>query len=63
MNDDYILIFLAIRKDGVDVRGYCAWSLMDNFEWGSGYVPKFGIYYVDFEDDNRTRYKKRTADW
>jgi len=43
----------AIRA-GVDVRGYYAWSLLDNFEWGYGYSKRFGIVHVDFETQTRT---------
>jgi beta-glucosidase len=46
---------------GVDVRGYFVWSLLDNFEWASGYTKRFGIYYVDYE--SQTRILKRSGFW
>jgi beta-glucosidase len=39
---------------GVDVRGYFAWSLLDNFEWGWGLAQRFGIVHVDFDTQRRT---------
>ena len=42
----------AIMK-GVDVKGYFAWSLLDNFEWEEGYSSRFGIVYVDFKTQKR----------
>jgi beta-glucosidase len=43
----------AIR-DGAPVRGYFAWSLLDNFEWSQGYGPRFGIVRVDYQTQRRT---------
>ncbi len=55
---EYIQRALAGLKrcvdDGVDVRGYIHWSLLDNFEWIFGYVPKFGLIAVDHETQKRT---------
>ena len=42
----------AIR-DGVDIRGYFAWSMLDNFEWQAGYSKRFGMVFVDYENQKR----------
>jgi beta-glucosidase len=45
----------------VDVRGYFVWSLLDNFEWGSGYANRFGVVYVDYATQRRV--PKASFDW
>ena len=48
---------LALREavsQGADVRGYCAWSLLDNFEWSLGYAKRFGLVHVNFATQQRT---------
>jgi beta-glucosidase/6-phospho-beta-glucosidase/beta-galactosidase len=54
-------ILKAINEDGVNVRGYFAWSMMDNYEWEYGYYERFGITHVDFDTLERT--PKNSAEW
>ena len=48
-------------NEGIDLRGYFFWSLMDNFEWSEGYLPRLGLYYTDYTTQQRI--PKRSALW
>ena len=50
---DHLAALHAAIADGVNLRGYFVWSLMDNFEWAEGYAKRFGLVYVDFGTQQR----------
>ncbi len=58
---DHVAAVGDARDAGADVRGYFAWSLMDNFEWGYGYSRRFGLLHVDYDTLERTW--KDSAHW
>ncbi|CAL8371699.1 unnamed protein product [Arctogadus glacialis] len=47
--------------DGIDIRGYTAWSLMDNLEWATGFSERFGLFYVNHSDPNLSRVAKSSV--
>jgi beta-glucosidase len=51
----------AVIRSGVPLRGYFAWSLLDNYEWAWGYTKRFGLVYVDYESQQRI--PKSSARW
>ncbi|KAL5132445.1 Beta-glucosidase 18 [Glycine soja] len=57
----YLAALLRAIRKGADVRGYMIWSLMDNFEWTSGYGVRYGLYYVDRH--TLERIPKRSVQW
>jgi len=52
--DAHVRAVHAAMQAGVDVRGYCMWSIMDNWEWGEGFTKRFGLVHVDFDTQVRT---------
>lgn len=62
-HNDYLTNLLAaIKEDGCNIRGYFVWSLLDNWEWGAGFSSRFGLYFVDY-NDNLKRYAKDSVKW
>lgn len=59
---EHLRYILQAIREGSDVRGFFAWSLMDNFEWGFGYTSRFGFIYIDYKDGLK-RYPKASAHW
>jgi len=57
----YLAALAQAMNDGADVRGYHAWSLLDNFEWAEGYSQRFGFTYVDYKTQRRTM--KESGKW
>ena len=57
----YLLALGRAIEDGVDMRGYFHWSLLDNFEWQCGYRERFGLVHVDYATQKRTI--KESAKW
>uniref|UniRef100_A0AAV1TUX5 beta-glucosidase n=1 Tax=Peronospora matthiolae TaxID=2874970 RepID=A0AAV1TUX5_9STRA len=58
---DYLAGLHNALAQGADVRGYFAWSFVDNFEWAEGYAKRFGMHWVDYETMERT--PKKSAHW
>ncbi|TWF52035.1 GH1 family beta-glucosidase [Neorhizobium alkalisoli] len=58
---DHLSVVADLIKDGYPMKGYFAWSLMDNFEWAEGYRMRFGLVHVDYETQERTI--KKSGKW
>ncbi|MDI6838524.1 MAG: family 1 glycosylhydrolase, partial [Rhizobiaceae bacterium] len=58
---EHLGVVADLIREGFPMRGYFAWSLMDNFEWAEGYRMRFGLVYVDYETQERI--VKKSGKW
>ena len=71
INYDSLLLLLSNNiiwnmlycRAGVKVKGYFAWTLLDDFEWSRGYTMRFGITYIDFKSTTLKRIPKLSSKW
>lgn len=56
-----LIALYGALEDGIDVRGYYMWSLLDNFEWSAGFSPRYGLCYTNYETGERI--PKKSAGW
>jgi beta-glucosidase len=59
--DEHFRVAHRAIADGIDLRGYFVWTLMDNFEWSWGFTKRFGLVYVDYATQRRI--PKDSARW
>ena len=52
--NDHLAVLEKKVAEGLDLRGFFFWTLMDNFEWAHGFTKRFGLYQVDFDTQKRT---------
>jgi beta-glucosidase len=58
---DHVSVALECLAEGIQLKGYFVWSLLDNFEWNLGYIPRFGLISVDYK--TQSRYIKESGHW
>jgi beta-glucosidase len=58
----YVDEMLKAKEEGVNVKGYFSWSMLDNFEWTEGYYVRFGLHFIDYKNGLK-RYRKKSAEW
>ena len=58
----HLNICVCVCRNGAKVKGYFPWTLLDDFEWDSGYTVRFGLNYVDYNDGLK-RHPKLSAHW
>lgn len=60
--EEHLLSLVEAMKEGGNVKGYYAWSFFDNYEWDAGFTVRFGMVYVDY-NNNFQRHLKDSAYW
>jgi len=52
--EEHLLVLNQAVAEGMNIKGYFYWSLLDNFEWAHGFNKRFGLYHVDYQTQKRT---------